>query len=291
MKNKELWLMNSGTMDVHLSDLAVKVWANKTVNIYALSPYLTEEQINKSMESGSIKKRLDSGVLKIVKGNTKKLPDVINKIKESKEPILVRKTKSSVVVEHTDDETIESDGFDFADYGLSGLEAEISNERGTVVVQAKQDESPTPSTETELAPKVESSLSNQSAIVMRAQQKGLNNPVGKIAPPTTNSNQPFVVTPPSDTEVKEEVKLVKPDVKKSGNSVLVGQENQTRSLKQIAAEQKGETVEEDSVVKMEKPEIDTRVATKTEDGAIVMEMKEVPKTKTKKKSKKSKPTT
>jgi len=290
MKDKELWLLNTTKADVSLSDLGVKVLANQTANVYASNPYLTEEQVKRSMSIGSLQKRIISGALKVVKTDNKKRSTVIDKIKESKQPVMARKTKSSIIVEHTETEAVEGKGFEFADYGLGELESE-ADKKNLVVVKAKQDELPVEVTDTETAPKAGNSVSTQSAVIMDTQQKGMNNPVGNLANTTTNHLQPYVVTkaPAGAPEVVEEVKATLPKITKAGETILVGQDQQSRDIKEIAKVQKGDEAE--AKIEMAAPDIDAKVATKTEKGAIVMELKEVPKKEAKpKKVKKSKPT-
>jgi hypothetical protein len=280
MEVKELWLLNTTSADVSLGDLGVKILANKTTNVYAYNPYLTEEQVKKSMSVGSLQKRIISGALKVVKTDSKKRSTVVDKIKESKQPVLARKTKSSIVVEHTETEAVEGKGFEFADYGLGELESE-ADKKNLVVVKSKQDELPVETTDTETVPKAGNSVSTQSAVIMDTQQKGMNSPVGKLADTTTNGRQPYVVTksPAGEPEVKQEVKVTLPKITKAGETILVEQEQPTRNIKDIAKTEAAA------------PDIDAKVATKTDKGAIVMELKEVPKKEEKpKKVKKSKPT-
>jgi len=289
MEVKELWLLNTTSSDVLLGDLNVKVPTGKTVNLFAANPYLTDEQVSKSKVNGSLFKRLQNKVLKVVAGNNKKRPASLDKILESKEPVMAKRTKTSVVIEPTEVAAVEGKGFEFADYGLGDLESsEVNREQGSVIVKAKQDAVPKEVADTETVPTADSNLSKQSTVVMDTQKKNMSNPIGKLANSMV-ANQPFVVTKPP-VEIKEEpaFKAELPKITKAGTTVLVGQELQVRDLKAVVAEQKGEEVE--PKIQMVKLEIDARVATKTKDGAIIMEMKEVPAAVKPKKGKKVKPT-
>jgi len=271
---KELWLLNTTKADVSLGDLGVKVLANQTVNVYTFNPYITEEQVKKSMSIGSLQKRIISGALRVVKTDTKKRPTVIDKLKETKQPVMARKTKSSIIVEQTETEAVEGKGFEFADYGLGELESE-ADKKNLVTVKAKQDELPVEVADTETVPKAGNSLSTQSAVIMDTQQKGMNNPIGKLAG-TATGLQPYVVTksPAGEPEVQEKTKVTLPQITKAGETILVVQEQQARNIKDVAKVQRSE--EDEVKIEMLPPDIDAKVATKTDKGAIVMELKEVP---------------
>jgi hypothetical protein len=137
-----LWVQNQGTADVSLSDLGVKVPAGQTVNVYKYNPYLTVAQVEKSLESGALSKRLESKVLRIVDKKVTSNPHALNKLKESNETVLAKKTKSSVVIESKTEEPEEGGSFGFADYGISDIGPDVATtkEDGSVFVTAKQDD-------------------------------------------------------------------------------------------------------------------------------------------------------
>ena len=275
MKDKELWLLNTTKSDVMIGDLGIKILANKSVDIYKYNPNLTEDKVKVSMESGSIKKRVDGKILKVIK-NIKKKSTPLSKIKESKVPLKARKTKSSVVLEQTIEEVEVGKEFDFADYGLGELSKEAGKNQASVIVKVKQDVLEDESADTTLVPKVDGTLSRQSAVVMEAQQKVMINPVGKMAQVSSNKNQSFVVTKLPASEIIVEPKLVneKPKIQKVNNAMVVGEIDKPRSLVDVAKVQKSDMA--DAKIQMQPPQIDTQVATKIESGAIVMGLKEVP---------------
>lgn len=295
----ELWLQNSGTSDVHLSDLGVKVPATQTINVFKWNPYLTVAKVQQSYDTGSLAKRLSSKTLKVVKRKPKPSKSVaLEKVKASKEAVLIKKTKSSIIVESNSPELDESEEFSFADYGVTDVGPDVSrvNEKGSVFVSATQDDDPQEESDATAEPRVENTLSKQSSVVMETQMKMATNPIGKIAEASEPSlKQPFtVVKPPKDDEVVDEAKV--PDIKpvKEGNMVTtnVGKMAGQRSLKTIQALNemaKGmgladasdlppslvEAYEAEQAIELETTEFDTKVATKTESGATVMKLKEV----------------
>lgn len=140
--NKELWLLNTGSADVSLSDLGIKVLAGKSVNVYSANPYLTEKQVDDSMKTGSLSKRLsgDQPVLKVIKKNVSDGKKIIGKIKQSDSPIKATRTRNSVVIDApVQDEFVEDRGFDFADYGVDDSIVSSTVENGSVVVKVKED--------------------------------------------------------------------------------------------------------------------------------------------------------
>jgi len=278
MKDKELWLLNTTKSDVMIGDLGIKILANKSVDIYKYNPNLTEDKVKVSMESGSIKKRVDGKILKVIK-NIKKKSTPLSKIKESKVPLKARKTKSSVVLEQTIEEVEVGKEFDFADYGLGELSKEAGKNQASVIVKVKQDILEDENADTTLVPKSDGTLSRQSAVVMEAQQKVMINPVGKMAQVSSNKNQAFVVTKPPASEIIVEPKPVneKPKIQKINNAMVVGEVDKPRSLVDVAKVQKND---------MAYAKIPIKVATtKIESGAIVMGLKEVPVKKEKPKKK------
>lgn len=270
MKNKDLFLLNQSKADVSISDLGIKVPMGKTINVYKANPYLTAEQVEKSLKSGALLKRLsgNSPVLKIVNKNTNKKPS--NVIKQSKEAFKIKKTKSSVVIEHDFEENNDGQKFDFADYGVSEDVSQM-REQSSVVVKAKEDKVIDQQNNTSVVPKLDVNLSKQSTIVMDTMVKNYSNPVGKIAE-NSSKNSPFVVSKqPKDESKKEEPAKSKVKLNKEDGIVMVAA---TRDPKN--SEQKFNTVkrigESDPVV-LEKVKTDDKVATKNKKGTVVMEIK------------------
>lgn len=274
-KNKELelFLFNQSKLDVSISDLGVKVPANKTVDVYKYNPYLTVEQVNKSLKGGSLNKRLNgkNPPLKIVNKDLNKKPSTINKIKQSGEAYKIKKTKSSVVIENTQEESNNGEKFDFADYGIDDVSR--VKDQSSVFVKAKEDILPKTTTNTSTAPKLETGISKQSTIVMDTMVKNITNPIGKIAESKTKSNVPYVVPklPEENPEIKVEQKsAVK--VAKEGESILVGAKRDSKK-----SDKKFNTVsrigEKDPIV-LEEIKVDNKTTTKVEKGSIVVEFKE-----------------
>jgi hypothetical protein len=139
--SKELWLYNATDSDVSLSDLGVKVPSKSSVNVYKYNPYLTEAQVQQSMEDGSLAKRLagPSPILRVVQNKVNSGKEQINQIKISGKPIIATHTKTSVVIDPAED-TQQIDGtFDFADYGVESSVVESVVVEDAVVVKAKTD--------------------------------------------------------------------------------------------------------------------------------------------------------
>jgi len=308
-KEATLWLRNDSASDVSLSDLGVKVPRGKTVNVFKVNPYLTQDKVKASLESGSLAKRLSSGVLVPVEGPSTPRPATLDHIKQSNEPVLVKKTNTSVVVEPGNpklEEEESSEGFGFADYGINDLGEAVSQERvgAAVVVSAKQDEEPAPPAEAQAEPVgTTNPISKQSVVTMQAQQAALSHPMGKVAQPANqvNQSQPFVVTkPPADEPEDLPIPPVQQEIKPSvrGN-VITPQEGTFLAERDMdliqalnkRAEELGVKVDDlpeatvieveaqvigDKIIEDEAEErFDSQVATKTAEGATVMKIKEV----------------
>lgn len=303
MSDKELWVQNPGTMDIHLSDLGVKVPKGKTVNVFSVNPYLTREKVNESLSSGSLSKRLENKRLKKVEGPVSARPAVVDQIKQSGESVQVKKSKSSVVVETSSPELEEGDGegFGFADYGVSDVGPDVTQTKkgAAVVVEAKQDDGGEEAkSDVIVEPKqTTNNVSKQSVVTMETTSKLASHPMGKVANPTNKpgETQPFVVfKPPQDEEkAKEEVKT--PEVKavadESGMVTtnvgkVAGQRSATLQAElQKLAESMNTTVdklpqslvdalEAERAIKLEKTSFDAQAATSTPEGATVMKIKE-----------------
>jgi len=285
---QELWVMNLAKADVSLSDLGVKVPIGKTVNVYKVNPHLTIEQVQKSLRDGALFKRLSgtNPVLRVVKKDTKARPKALDRLKQSNDPIKIKKTKSSVVIESKSDDSLEGEEFDFADYGVNDLGKDVSRvkDQSSVFVKAKEDVvSAKETSDVVTVPKVDTNISKQPTVVMETMTKNLVNPVGKLAE-TSTKNQPYIVTkPPSQVKEKVEKLKTKTKVAKENGTVMVGVTKDSIEKTNVVrrTEKDGE-----AKITMEKTEFDVRVATKTEEGHVVMELKEVAKVEKEKQSKK-----
>lgn len=299
MDKKELWVQNPGGSDVSLSDLGVKVPAGKTVNVYRYNPYLTEAKVSESLESGALSKRLANGLLKLVKKGVKTRPQMLDQIKESKEMLKAKKTKSSVVIEPTTDPSEEGENFEFADYGLGEISPAVSQQKdgAAVVVTAKQDEEPESVEETVLEAKQSVSMSKQAQIVMDTAAKSTN-PYDSVAEDRA-TNKPYVVpTPEPEVPVaKEEIKLTPKVTKGPTGEITVGDPVKPRSLKAVKGGKEDTSTEvldydadgADKVINLDNTESGMKVASKSEGGAIVMELSEGEEVADKKEATKKKP--
>ena len=260
-----LWVQNLGTSDVSLGDLGVKVPAGKTINIYKWNPYITVEQVEKSKTSGSLLKRLDSEVLKIVVGPVIVAPHLIDQIKESKRIVTAKKTKSSIIIGPESGNEEEGKKFDFADYGITDVQ-KIEKEKDSVLVNVRQDEE---------AIKSINSVGFQSKKIMEDFQQKAVDPLGPLAETSSPNNSFITVKPPIKSLKKsEELLPVKPEVKKLvlDNTIVVEQTDQLKPSN-IVKDDIQESA--DKIIEIEKPkEEGMRVATRTEKGVIIMELKE-----------------
>lgn len=282
-----MWLQNPGTSDVSLADLGVKVPAGQTINVYQANPYLTAEQVTISKKTGSLARRLDSGILRIVRSPVTARPPTLDHLKASNKIVTAKKTKTSVVIDADAVDESEDGKFEFADYGVNDIApvAKPEKTKDSVFVNVKQDEVP----ETQ-------KVSTQSKDIMENLKKNASDPVGPLAPMESPPNTPMVVVTPKKEEKQEPVKAPiavgtptpepeakKPEVvKKQDGAVVVGeQKDKVRSLKAIAkGTQDGDVIADDDVegadkvIKEERPKDGMRVATKTKDGVIVMQVGE-----------------
>lgn len=282
MVNKELWLQNNTSSDVSLSDLGVKIPANKTINIYKYNPYLTVEQVKRSQEDGSIAKRLKSETLIVVAGTKKLRPHTLDHIKVSDSVVEVVKSKSAVFIDTKGEDVLEDEDLgDFADYGFGELgHKNTINTRtsdGSIVVKQKQDDLKDEKPDAKVNLEVQSNISGQSIVAMAKQVEVQSDPVGPVAEGQSAQGQSYVVVrPPTSTESDNSIPQIQADainqaekrleemsrVKKSGDIVVIDGT--------IA-----DTRDSDSIIKKESKTYDTQVATKNESGAIVMKLKEV----------------
>lgn len=280
-KKKVLWVKNNTGADVSLSDLGVKVLANKTINVYAYNPYITTEQVNNSRLSGSLSKRLESETLVVVKGTKNPNPHTLNHIKTSPSAISVIKSKTSVFINTSEEDVLEDDDLgDIADYGLGDLghnnTINVRTEDGSIVVEQVKDDPESEIPGLGVGVKSSSGASGQSITAMTRQAESQSDPVGPIADSSSPPNKPFVIVNPSEdpVEIKEETKSAT-KIKKIGDTIVID-ENSADSK---------EALVDDSV-----ESYDTQVATKDESGSIVMKIKETAKKVTKAKKKRKKKT-
>lgn len=271
MKKKELWLQNNGTSDINLSDLGVKVPAGTTINVFAYNPYLSEEQVKKSMEEGSTGARLKAGLIRQVAG--KPQDKEVKQIQVSKEPVKIVKERSSIFVETKSDEILEADDLTgIADYGLDGVDAvKVKVENGATVVEQK-DDNPTFADPSNAEAKMEivagKNISDQSVMVMAKQLESQSNPVGKIVPsasegenfyiegsgaPKVQAKKEMVVVAQEKDDADEPAESEKPEAVKEGDTVVL-------------------TPKKDRIE--DKKSDGMRVATKNKDGTVVMTLKE-----------------
>ena len=282
----ELWVHNLSTSDVMIGDLGVKVPVGKTVDVFKASHYMTAERVQKSLDSGSLYKRINEHkVLRLVTKKPKDAP--LQRIREGNNVVHAKKTKTSVIVDTKDTGAVEGESFDFADYGVD-MNANVSRvaEANAVFVKQKEDPYEAPAEGSPLAPKTSAGpAQRQSAVVMDHQAKMASHPMGKMAQTavTPSESQPFIVSVPPKADPVNVVPPVAPKpeaIKQSDGTITVGEAQPARSIKTIAAKKTEEAA----------PKYDTKVATKTADGAIVMNLKEdapVVTTETKAKPKKS----
>lgn len=263
----ELWLKNSGKSDIKVADLNVKVGAGATVNVYKYNPYLTVSQVNDSRKSGSLSRKLSGKTLSVVQKHVNPVPVTLNHIKESNTPI-VKKTKSSIVIEQENDDPEEVGSFEFADYGVADLgPVKQVSDKGSVVVQAKQDEKPEPVEDPKLSP--EPGLSLQSQMIMQDMSDKQSSAYGKSATVTSGKEAYTVISPDLTPEVDPDTGTV---------TIRKAKEAKTSYLNKIkrAQESGADDSEEgaDATIDLEATKFDTKVATKTEDGSVIMQIKE-----------------
>lgn len=231
MNEKELWLKNTSGSDVNLSDLGVKVRRGKVINVFKYNPHLTLDKVKQSMESGSLSKRLLSGVLSKASGPVNSRPNSLNKVGLSDKSVTIKKSNTSVLVESGNkdlgSDNQQDDSFGFADYGISDLGEVVQEKSGAaVVVRQNEGEEPVNPGEEILKP-VESTnpVSKQSLITMQSQKEKMESPLGKQAPVVDTpalTAQPFIITKPDGTpevrsltkEAKVESKTAKKKAKK-----------------------------------------------------------------------------
>lgn len=310
MSKEVLWVRNDSGSDVSLSDLGVKVPRGKTINLFQHNPYLTVDKVKKSLENGSLAKRVSSGVLTQVQGPSNSRPASLDHVKQSDESVTVKKTKTSVVVESSTPELEDEqyqEGFSFADYGIDDLGDVTQEKKGAaVVVSATQDDAPEAPAKTEAKPvKTDNPISKQSVVTMQEQQEAMSHPMGKVAQTSNKvgATQPFVVTKPLANENEPDLQQVeKQEIKPSieGNvvtpqkgTVVADRDPEVIQELRRRAEELGVALEElpestvieveaqvigDKVIKDDaKKTFDSQVATKTEEGATIMKFREVDK--------------
>ena len=269
MSDKELWLMNLSKSDVNLGDLGVKVPMGKTVNLFKVNPYLTQAKVDASMDGGSLKKRLsgDSPVLKVVSGPSSKRPHNLDKLQQDDGTALyAKKVNSSVVIESKPVDVEQDESFDFADYGVDiGEDVQQAREDGAVVVKAKEDEAPKAPESAELKPQLQdSTVSKQSAVVMQNLAESAQHPAGKMSEDAAGPDKPFVVVKPPADEPSEPA--AEQEASEDATEVTTAE-----ASKSVVVEAKQDDTPTE---KAPQESFDAKAATKTKEGAIVMEIKE-----------------
>lgn len=144
MSEKELWIRNISKKDVMIHDLGVKIKKGCVANIFRSNPYLTAEQVKHSYQQGALHEKIKSKLL--IRINKKPEPDPAKLIEQAKEgqTAVVRKTKSSVIIE-TNQPDAEEEDFGFADYGVNDV-VEYEKNLDSVTVKSKAEpEAPTES--------------------------------------------------------------------------------------------------------------------------------------------------
>ena len=277
----ELWVLNRTLADVSLSDLGVKIPAGKAANVYKINPYLKKSQVEDSKVNGSLAKRLEAGVLQVVKrGVNPDLPPAFKNVKESQETnVKAIKTKSSVVLEEDEEVETSDDGFGFADYGIGDINPK-TNDDGAVVMKAKEDEVVKEESDADIKPKLETGVSKQSQIVMDVMAKNASHPAGEVAADAA-TNKPYTVAKPPSRDTAGGRKVYQDET----GAVVVNDsvEQKPRKIREVKkAQESGEDyslpgddeVGADSAIEFEETPFDSKIATKTEDGSVIMKLKE-----------------
>jgi hypothetical protein len=135
-KNESFLIRNISQYDINLGDLKYKIKAGKVVDLYGETAHLNKEVIQKSLESGSISKRLGKSLVLI--SNTSQTP-IIPIITESNKIIeFPRHAKSSIIIEVGKiDKDVESMILEDDDAFLKELEFDGSGD-GSAPIIAKE---------------------------------------------------------------------------------------------------------------------------------------------------------
>jgi hypothetical protein len=279
MQDNSLWVQNLGTSDVSLSDLGVKVPAGKTINVFKSNPYLTKAQVDLSLQSGALSKRITNGTVRLVTGPVAEKPHNLGKKLVSKE-FTVRKTKTSVVIDASTPNEEGGEKFDFADYGGVDFENVVKHEKvsDSVVVSAKNDDAePQPVSE-------KATMEN-----LRQKWTDATGPLATTISPKDSPavilkvvEQKEVIVAPVESKpmpkIEAAVAPVEKITKTQTGMVIVGEEP-ARSVRAVAKGTQDteimldDQIEADKIIKDEAPK-GMRVATKSKDGVIVMKLKE-----------------
>lgn len=278
--SKELWLQNNTGADVSLSDLGVKVPANKTINVYKYNPYVTTEQVQKSREDGALSKRLTSNTLTVVSGAKDPRPHTLDHVKASNSIVEVVKSKSAVFIDTKSEDVLEDEDLgDFADYGLGDLGHKNTTatkvNKGVVVIEQKQDDLVEENFTATVKPEVHSGISGQSIVAMTQQVESQVDPVGPIAEGQAAQGSPYVVVKPPDS-TEEGVPQVTMDAVKRAEERLKSMNKPKKIGDMVVVDgTMADDRDSDKVIKKGSKTYDAQVATKNESGAIVMKLKEV----------------
>lgn len=262
MSDKVLWLRNNTGSDVHLSDLGVKVGKLKTINPYKYNPYITTAQVELSRDSGSLRRRLESGTLTVVPRHVTQRPPELDRVEVSDQVVDIVKVKTSVVIDTKELDVLDDDDLgDFADYGLGELGHKNTNfaktPEGAIVVNQLQDELGPDESDatTTLSTITATNSSAKSTLVVTELAEKSVDPVGPIADDTA-PEQPFVVVKPPKEVIPKEAKA------KIGTKVS-RDDSGTITMSGVS----------DDYGKSEL-ELQQREAVKDDTGAVVMRVKE-----------------
>jgi len=118
--SNHLYIQNSTRMDVGVDDLFMVVKSGTTIDVYRYNPALTVEQVQKSLESGSLSRRIKGNMIRIVNKIVATRPVSLDDVKLSDKPRMIKQTKSTIIVEPSSvlDEG-SKEAFDFADFGVN----------------------------------------------------------------------------------------------------------------------------------------------------------------------------
>jgi hypothetical protein len=262
--NKELWILNLSKKIVAVEDLNFKVQIGAVINVYHHNPDLTEDQVERSMKSGSLFENLDNAKLKIVKKKVSDGKAKVRQIAQSNEPIKAVKTRTAIVIEQKTDEVADTEGFDFADYGVDGVASPVKENVG-IVIRAKEDPVE-PVKPTTSAPTPTDSFGQIAEVVTPSNSFVV---VKTVKPAEVKVEAPKVKEPgevsrleTTTHEAKIEMAEVKPQelvATKNGNGVVIENKSDVDFLDSLPTKSK-----EDGM----------RVASRTKNGITIMKIKE-----------------
>jgi hypothetical protein len=261
--NKELWILNLSKKIVAVEDLNFKVQIGAVINVYSHNPDLTEDQVERSMKSGSLLESLDSEKLKIVTKKASGGKAHIRQITQSNEPIKAIKTRTSILIKPTVDEATDEPGFDFADYGFDASVMTPKKDGAGVVLEAKEDpveiiNAPKATINHEpLGSMLETSAPTSSFVVVKNETKP-----AEVKVEVPKAKEPGKVSSLETVghEAKIEIAEVKPQelvAVKKGSGVVIENKSDVDFLDSLPTKEDG-----------------MRVASRTKNGITIMKIKE-----------------